>query len=61
MASQNAISIKLKDGKEISIPKYSVSKIVMPSVLFNKKYFRLVIDMRNFERSLEELKRKFGV
>jgi len=39
-----AIRIELWDGKKFLIPKILIKKIVIPGVVINKKYKRLVIE-----------------
>lgn len=61
MSVQKDVTIKLNNGLEIKIPRYKIASIVLPSLVIRRDYFRLVLEMKNYEEQLKKIKKKFGV
>jgi len=57
--SNRYIKIKLINGMEIVIPKYKVDEIKLPSVEIKRNMFRLRLNMQDWNKELEKLKRKY--
>jgi hypothetical protein len=54
--SEKNIRIILNDGKIIRIPNSVVNKIILPNILIRRSFFRLVLDIKNINKSLEKIK-----
>lgn len=61
MPAEKNIKIVLNSGLEIIIPRYTVNKVVLPSVIINRNYHRLVIKPSDLDNRLEKIKKKFGL
>jgi hypothetical protein len=60
MSCEKNVRIELKNGLDISIPRQTISKIVLPSVLIREKYFRLVIPVEKaYEENITDIKKRF--
>ena len=57
--SNRYIKIKLINGMEIVIPKYKVDEIKLPSVEIKRNMFRLRLNLQDWNKELEKLKRKY--
>lgn len=57
--SNKKIRIISKTGVELVIDKKDLAKIIIPGLVIQKKYYRLVLDMeKDLEKQIKKLKRK---
>jgi hypothetical protein len=61
MSDQKNIRIQLKNGMMLRVPKQSVETVVMPGILVKDSYHRLVLIMDDYDKMLEELRKKFSM
>lgn len=60
MSCEKNVRIELKNGLDINIPRQTIAKIVLPSVLIHEKYFRLVIPVEKaYEENIIDIKKRF--
>jgi len=60
MSDQKNIRMELKNGMILRIPKDSVQSVVIPGIVIRDTYHRLVLVMDNYDRMLEQLRRRFN-
>lgn len=57
--SKKSVKLLLKNGLEIKTPVDYVERIEIPKVEINGSFFHLKLIMKEYEKQLEEIKRKF--
>jgi len=60
MSDQKNIRMELKNGMILRIPKDSVQSVVIPGIVIRDTYHRLVLVMDNYDRMLEQLRRRLN-
>lgn len=58
MSTQKEIRIEARNGVVLRIPRTLISHIVIPTAVVNGKPFRLNVNMDNYERTVECIRRK---
>jgi hypothetical protein len=59
MVTEKNVRITLNTGLEIVVPRYSINKIVLPSVVINRNFHRLVVSSNDLNNNLNRVKKKF--
>lgn len=52
------IRIDMNNGLVLKIPKVEIKRIVLPGIVIRNNYFRLVLEMENYMKNLEDIRRK---
>lgn len=59
MPAEKNIKIVLNSGLEIVIPRYTINKVVLPSVIINRNFHRLVLTQNDLDNQLKKIKKRF--
>ena len=61
MSDSKNVRIETIDGKIIKIPREIIRKITLPSLVIKRNYFKLTLQMQDYERELERIRKKFNL
>jgi len=61
MTDKKEVKVVMNNGMVMRIPQNQIQQIVLPNIFINRSYFRLVLSMSNYNRTLADIRRRFKI